>query len=870
MPEATYLQSSFLGGEWSPFMQGRYDRPDYRIALDTCLNFYPIESGLLVRRQGTQQIAPTRGGIVANILPFEFEQSFPYVLEFTTGIMRAFAGNQLALMNTALTVVSISAAKPALVTTSVAHTLSSGQSVIFPPSELGSNWNQLYNRVFVVTVQSPTSFTIGEQITGDSFDGSVLGPAPPHPVVSPIQEYGSPYSTQAHLDSLRIVQAESLAVILSGTISPRVIQVVSQPTPTAFATFSIGTTPTSELQGNGSGLSFVDGPYLDANTSTLTVGNQVLSSTFQFTINGPFPDTRSTGLTTADVGRAFRIYSTPPPYNAGTVYSHNQMVTASDGSFWSFIPAAPTTAPAPGTDATIWLPVAPGNASSWQWGTIITVPGPLQFTGAFANPLQNPVYMAFGATVTQWRLGLYGDRFGWPTCGCYHEGRLWLSGVIANRIDGSEVGRKFVFSPTEKDGTVTDANAISATFDANDTNPIFWMLSHPQGIVCGTQGGEWLVQATANNLPLTPTNIQAHRVTKLGCANIEPREAGATVVLVQRFARKVVEYFSDVFSGRLSAPNLTETAKHLTTSGIQQIAYQRELAPILWARMGDGTLKGVTYKRENLMSSQGPNFAGWHRHTLGSGRIVQRICRGASQNGDLDALFMVTHDSALNISYVEIMTDMFDEAGTLASAWFVDGAVNSTSYTQSDTALTVYGLFYYEGKTLSAWIGGLDCGDYAVSGGTITVPFGDGVSNDGTAKGMFTKTYFNSLTAPNVLVGFTYTSQAKLLRPNAPAETGARNGPAFGKLRRQEYFAIQLVNAVTNSISIGTDFTKMHPIRFRTDGQTPLSVQQTFSGVHRETLENGYTFDSQICWQVTRPYPVVIPAIGGFIKTQDV
>src|SRR5262249_9574331 len=148
----------------------------------------------------------------------------------------------------------------------------------------------------------------------------------------------------------------------------------------------------------------------------------------------------------------------------------------------------------------------------------------------------------------------------------YHEGRLWLSGAVANRLDSSAAGGvtkdvnglRIDCTPTAVDGTVTDANAISYTFNTKDVNPIFWMEPDQQGIICGTKGGEWLVQATSINSPLTPTNIQAHRVTKIGCANIEPRRTEHTVVFVQKFQRKVIEYFADVFSGKFTAPNLSK------------------------------------------------------------------------------------------------------------------------------------------------------------------------------------------------------------------------------------------------------------------------------------------------------------------------
>ena len=76
--------------------------------------------------------------------------------------------------------------------------------------------------------------------------------------------------------------------------------------------------------------------------------------------------------------------------------------------------------------------------------------------------------------------------------------------------------------------------------------------------------------------PLSPTNISAHRVTTIGCANVEAKRAEHTTILVQKFQRKIAEYFPDVFSGKFTAPYINLLSKHLTVSGVAELAYQQE------------------------------------------------------------------------------------------------------------------------------------------------------------------------------------------------------------------------------------------------------------------------------------------------------
>jgi hypothetical protein len=303
---------------------------------------------------------------------------------------------------------------------------------------------------------------------------------------------------------------------------------------------------------------------------------------------------------------------------------------------------------------------------------------------------------------------------------------------------------------------------------------------------------------------------------------------------------------------------------------VQELAFQRELAPILWARCVDGSLIGCTYKRDNLASSQEPNFQGWHRHALGSGRLVESICTGSNINRTADTLFMVTNDPTTGIRHVELMNDILESPDSVLTAWTLDDALLMSSFSSDGSTpppyggLTINGLWGLNGKTVSVCANGLDCGDYLVSNGSIVVPYGDGVSG-GTANGQFTAIFV--LTNPQIVIGFTFTSDAQLVRPMLPAESGARSGPALGKKRRTQRFAVMGVSMA--GMSIGTVFTKLKPILFKSDANVILPFGQTFTGIYRDELEDDYSYDSMICWRITRPYTAIIAAIEGFIHTQD-
>lgn len=487
--------------------------------------------------------------------------------------------------------------------------------------------------------------------------------------------------------------------------------------------------------------------------------------------------------------------------------------------------------------------------------------------------------LLYTTPIRVWRLGLYSDTTGWPTAGVWHEGRLWLTGVIDNRIDSSKsngilTNGSIDFAPTNVDGSVSDNNGISYVFNAPDVNPIFWMSPDQLGIVCGTQAGEWLVQASNNNNPLSPTNIQAHRMTTNRCANIEPRRAPLTLVVVHAYRRMVLEYFSDVFSGKFGAKQLTLNTQHLTHPLVSELAFQRELAPVIWARCADGSLIGCTYKRESLVSSQEPDYAAWHRHVLGSGRIVESIATGSNMDATADTLFMVTNDPVTNVRHVEMLNDLFEEGDNDRLAWHLDDAVGPTSTESTNIpspgapygGLRFNGLWHLNGKTVSIWAAGLDCGDFLVGDGSVFVPYGDGVST-GTANGLFTEAYTLIVPPSFYIVGFAYTSDAQIVRPYLAAESGARSGPALGKRRRTHRYALMGLNMA--GMSIGTVFNKLFPVLFKSDANVTLPFGQTFSGVYRDQLNDDYSFDSMVCWRISRPYTSIVSALESFIHTQD-
>jgi hypothetical protein len=117
------------------------------------------------------------------------------------------------------------------------------------------------------------------------------------------------------------------------------------------------------------------------------------------------------------------------------------------------------------------------------------------------------------------------------------------------------------------------------------------------------------------------------------------------------------------------------------------------------------------------------------------------------------------------------------------------------------------------------------------------------------------------------LFGFGYTSQAQLLRPDYGQDAGAQSGPAFGKLRRPHQYAMATYR--TRAIDIGTEFGKLRPINFRSEGGTDIAMPTLNTGTWAGGLEGRDDFEGKIAWQQDRPFPGVILAVAGYLQTSE-
>lgn len=740
MGDVSYLQSSFSGGEWSKTHQGRFDLDEYETALNVGLNIHPTEEGAAIRRSGFMDLGATKNGAEAVLREFHANLPTPVVAEVTPGWFRFWQDGQVMALDPIFQVTDITSAFPAVFTTDRPHGYSTGRLVrfILPDGMSALNDAALLGKVWELNVTSANTFTVFEPITFSQFDGTPFTFNGNPILVNELQELPNTI-TAADLPNVRFIELGDRVLVLDGKSIGNNLSVTHLQFSCNFPEIDAAASV------------FSDGPYLDAPTDgsfltptgtsgtvtlernlpawdilhTYAAGDAVVSaSAFWVSLkdanlaNAPASSPTEWAAYTlefvsTDITRAVRLFSGPAPWDAGTAYTTGQTVSY-NGAFYQAVSGS--TGKFPDVFVDFW--VATSAAAVWTWGRITAVNSATNITlqligGDLLN--SNPIGL--------YRLGVYCDTVGWPTCGCFDQGRLWLGGAVPNRIDSSKTNDVYNFSPTSLDGTVADDNAITAVFNAPEKQTIHWMVPNSQGIICGTYGGEWLVQASNLNDPITPTSISARRHTAYGSAFIEPLRTGMSTTFVQTKGQKFYELLIDGSTGRLSGTDLSIKARHLTATGFKEIAYQIQPVPLIWAAMNDGSLISCTYKRESPFSSQPANIAAWTRHALASGRTVRSVAGAQTVQGNEDSIMAVTKD-ADGFYHVERSTSPWQEGDSLAKATFLDG-VQATNA----EVVTVMGLTYVRfygllpATSFEVFGAGLDLGTFmSDTNGTIDIP----------------------------------------------------------------------------------------------------------------------------------------------------
>lgn len=239
--------SSFVAGEISPRLEGRTELDKYKAGLSELLNMVVHPHGGVSRRPGTEFLGEVKDSATkTRLVPFQFKTTDTYILEFGDSVMRVYRdGGQV--LDSSKAISGATKADPVVVT-ATGHGLSNGDEVFI--SSVGG-MTEINGRNYKIANKTTNTFEL-QDLFGNDIDGTGFTTYTSGGTADPIFEVATPYPATKIFD-VRFVQSADTMYLVHPEYAPRTL------TRSGHTTWTFAT-PT-----------FLDGPYLDQNTTATTL-----------------------------------------------------------------------------------------------------------------------------------------------------------------------------------------------------------------------------------------------------------------------------------------------------------------------------------------------------------------------------------------------------------------------------------------------------------------------------------------------------------------------------------------------------------------------------------------------------------------------
>lgn len=871
----TFIES-FVAGETSPLIRGRIDTKLTSRGCRRLENFYVIPQGGIRRREGTKFVASTKDSTKKSILkPFVLDSGETRILEIGDNYIRNFSSG-----NT----------EDGSVPDAAGDGAGGGSASGVPGQQLSSPWSNSYFRdnitSWTVSATSGPSYTITHSAL---YEGSAFLDLPAHPTLfDQIQLEQGFGSLPAGVYTLKITSAGLNAnnhFINIGDGSPDPVDIIES--------FSL-TNPTSTLVEDE--FTFTTNGVTDGYIVIWAAGSssQDLELYISSIVMEAEPEEISTSINDTDLqdlgftqgnGGMYITSLNLPPYKLE--YDVNGLsiaeFVATDGPYFDkehelyggigsgiTVTTAGGAAGATGVTVTFSAPVLstgpsevgrlirirPNDSSVWGNCKITSV------TSATVCLVTINSAIANTTTSTEWRLGSWSIKTGYPRASAFHEQRLVFGGTITQpqTIWGSYAGDGVFtnFAPDDgsADENVTDLTAYTFELATKQPELIQWLISKEQLLV-GTNTQIHKVYASNFGELLSPLNVNVQSILKYGSARMDPILAMDNVIFSQLYRRQLLEMYYDTGRGRQAAKDLMVTADHLSDnnpiicSGYQQFPYG-----LFYFGTDDGRLLGLTY-REDI------GIQAWHTHFLGGNfggdyPVIESITQS---KGDVqDDIWMIVKRTINGATKrtVEMISDAATTNVSRTDAIYLDAHVRATvtadaadsnklKFVVSDVGIEDgYGttstpaLFsHLEGQT----VGVVKNGVYL---GTDTITSGQPVLYPATALAA----------ADDVVIGLKYTSTAET--NNIEPITNVGSAPGYD-MRMYEINA-RLHNSLKGTI--GYDAATSDDFDYPSSIDPTSAASATFTGDIKVKFPHGWDRENRIFIQQTEPYPLTVSLLA--------
>ena len=418
------------------------------------------------------------------------------------------------------------------------------------------------------------------------------------------------------------------------------------------------------------------------------------------------------------------------------------------------------------------------------------------------------------APTTDWEEQSYSAIRGFPAAICFHEGRLWFGGTLAqpDGIWASQSGEFFNFNI----GTALDNESIQLSSSVGELDQIKHLVSN-RDLQVFTVTSEFIVPAFENT-PVTPQNAMVRRQTPYGVADVKPFVFDGATLYVQRSGTVVREFiFSDTESAYV-ANAVSLISSHLIITPVQmtslQAAIERPESYIFMVN-SDGTMAVFN-------SNRSEKRAGWTQFTTQGKKGTDTVTSG---------LF----HSVCTIDERVFVIGKYDKgAGTkkLCLMEFKDdlNMDHSLSYTNGSSGVFTVSSQFDNGAKVGVVSGTHYLGEFPVSGGQVDV---SGVDN----------------TLQEAEIGFVFDIQLK----SNPLDIQTANGPSTGMLRGLGRVILDL----NNTLSVSVNNKPLEILNVTDD----FSLARTAITGKKEIRLLGYSRDPQLTITQRAPLSIQINSV---------
>lgn len=339
-----------------------------------------------------------------------------------------------------------------------------------------------------------------------------------------------------------------------------------------------------------------------------------------------------------------------------------------------------------------------------------------------------------------WRFGAWCDAVGWPSVGTFFQQRLFAasSQTYPQKVWGSQTDDFENMAPdsfVEGALTAEDNDALDFTLAGEEASKIYWMAGQREFLL-GTGAG--IYRISSRGAVLTPQDFNAELQVVMKLADVQPIKINDTAVFVTKSKRRLYDVGYKYEVDGYQAAELSVFSDHLATTAIEEIVYQSDPVPLIWARLNGGRLVCYTYNRQQQVIGGTPRVMAGTSSVNSIGVIPGQTSAGqVYRSDDRDEVWLLVEReiNGSTLYCVEVMEGMYqgpargifqshstyetNQKSDQVDAFYVESGL---TYIGSPAA-TVTGLGHLNGETVKIVVNGAPHTDKVVSGGSVALDF---------------------------------------------------------------------------------------------------------------------------------------------------